>query len=112
MKSEKDEFLWRQFIKLGDMMGDGLHHEEPWIAKEYKKLAKVLCPPSPEEVKIAKELRQQKNARIDSQMANLLKERYCSCGGEIKQVRSGSKVAQCDRCKAIFKAKKRKQKPE
>jgi hypothetical protein len=38
------DYLHRQLIKLGDMMGDGLHHEEPWIAKEYTKIAKILYP--------------------------------------------------------------------
>ena len=41
-----NEHLWRQFEKLGEMMGDGLHHEADgkWISVEYKKLAKILCP--------------------------------------------------------------------
>lgn len=36
-----NEHLWRQFEKLGEMMGDGLHHEADgkWISVEYKKLA-------------------------------------------------------------------------
>lgn len=39
-----DKFLWNQFCRLREMIGDGLHHEEPWISKEYKKLQKILIP--------------------------------------------------------------------
>lgn len=38
------EDLHRQLIKLGDMMGDGLHYEDPSIAKEYRQVAKALYP--------------------------------------------------------------------
>jgi len=44
MTEESRDHLSRQLIKLGDMMGDGLHYEEPWIAKEYKKVSKALYP--------------------------------------------------------------------
>lgn len=42
-KDTKDHFH-RQLIKLGDMMGDGLHHEPDgkWIEKEYKQILKAL----------------------------------------------------------------------
>jgi len=105
-KEPGNEHLWRQFIRLGEMMGDGLHHEEPWIAKEYKRLMMILCPPTVEE-KAA--IREHKNKSINAQMAELLKDRHCSCGGSIKQSRSGSKTAYCDRCRAKFKAKPKKQ---
>ena len=41
-----DAYLYRQLVKLGDMMGDGLHHEPDgkWIEKEYNKICKVLHP--------------------------------------------------------------------
>lgn len=41
--NEKDR-LHRDLVKLGDMMADGLHYEEPWISKEYKKITKLLYP--------------------------------------------------------------------
>jgi hypothetical protein len=104
-KSPGNDHLWRQFIRLGEMIGDGLHHEEPWISKEYKHLAMILCPPTAEEKEMMKLQRKNKNANIDAQMANLLKDRQCSCGGTIKQTRSGGKTAYCERCKAKFKAK-------
>ena len=39
-----DEFLWNNLVKLGDMMGDGLHLESDgkWIEKEYKKTLLLL----------------------------------------------------------------------
>jgi len=43
-ETDQRKTLQRQLIKLGDMMGDGLHHESPWIAKEYRKVAKRLFP--------------------------------------------------------------------
>lgn len=47
----ENEHEWRQFCRLGEMMGDGLHHEPDgkWIVKEYRKLAKILLPESPSE---------------------------------------------------------------
>jgi hypothetical protein len=105
VSKEGNEHMWRQFIRLGDMIGDGLHHEEPWISKEYKQLAKILCPPTEEEKAFMKGRRQQNKAIIDEQMTNLLKDRKCTCGGDIKQARSGSKVAYCQKCKQRFKAK-------
>ena len=43
-KNEDDEYLHRQLIHLGDMMGDGLHLEPDgkWISREYKKILKTL----------------------------------------------------------------------
>ena len=38
------ERLHKDLIKLGDMMGDGLHYEDPSISREYRKVAKLLYP--------------------------------------------------------------------
>lgn len=40
------DILYQQFIKLGDMMGDGLHLEKDgrWIAREYKRISKNTIP--------------------------------------------------------------------
>ena len=43
MESDR-AYLHKQLIKLGDMMGDGLHHEDPSISAEYRKVAKALFP--------------------------------------------------------------------
>jgi hypothetical protein len=99
--------LWNQFIRLGEMMGDGLHYESDgkWISKEYRKLAKILIPEMKEESAIRRKL---KNASTDIQMAKLLEDRKCGCGGGIKQKRSGSKVAYCQTCGSRYVAKPKK----
>ena len=99
--SKDNEHLWRQFCKLGEMMGDGLHYEPDgkWIAKEYRQLAKILIP---EENSIRRKL---KSANIDAQMAKLLEGKKCNCGGEIKQGRSGTRVAYCQNCKQRYVAR-------
>ena len=53
--SDRNEHFWRRFCRLGEMMGDGLHYEPDgkWIAKEYRKLAKMLIP----EMKTAKNVK-------------------------------------------------------
>lgn len=102
--SMDNEHLWRQFCKLGEMMGDGLHYEPDgkWIAKEYRQLAKILIPEMKEENSIRRKL---KAANIDAQMAKLLEGKKCNCGGEIKQGRSGTKVAYCQNCKQRYVAR-------
>ncbi len=102
--SKENEHLWRQFCKLGEMMGDGLHYEPDgkWIAKEYRQLAKILIPEMKEENSIRRKL---KAANIDTQMAKLLEGKKCNCGGEIKQGRSGAKVAYCQNCKQRYVAR-------
>jgi len=99
--SKPDALLWSQFCKLGEMMGDGLHNEPDgkWISKEYKRLYKILMP---EQTAINRKL---KAEAIDAQMAKLLEGRKCDCGGEIKQGRSGSKVAYCKNCNNRFVAR-------
>lgn len=107
--SRENKHEWDMFCRLGEMIGDGLHHEDPWISKEYKKLAKILIPPTDEEKEYYKKIREIKNKSIDEQMAKLLSEKKCDCGGEIKQSRSGSKVAYCQSCNQRFRAKVKKQ---
>jgi len=45
----ENAFEWNQFCRLGEMIGDGLHYEDKWISKEYKRLAKILLPETQEE---------------------------------------------------------------
>lgn len=101
---KENQHLWNQFCKLGEMMGDGLHHEPDgkWISKEYRRLAKILLPEDKEYKSMA---RKAKATSIDLQMSNLLANRKCSCGGEIKQNRSGCKVAYCQSCNARYVAR-------
>lgn len=100
---ESKELLWRQFSNLGEMMGDGLHNESggKWIAKEYKKLSRALIPELRER---EKDLRKQKNKIIDEKMTTFLQTIKCDCGGDLQQVRSGSKTCYCTACKLRYQA--------
>jgi hypothetical protein len=105
---DKQQHLWDQFCKLGDMMGDGLHNEPggKWISRDYGKLAKILIPDMKEAMSIKRKL---KAANIDAQMSKLLEGKKCNCGGDIKQGRSGTKVAYCQSCNLRYVAKSKKQ---
>ena len=41
MEERENQDLWNRFIRLGDMMGDGLHHEPDgkWIERDYKPIS-------------------------------------------------------------------------
>lgn len=100
-------FLWNQFCKLGEMMGDGLHYEADgrWIAKEYKQLSRILIP----EIKEVEQKRRKRKAEnIDEQMKKLLMETRYKCGGILVQKRNGVKVAYCTLCNARYVAGKKK----
>jgi len=89
---ETNAQLHRDLIKLGDMIGDGLHREPggQWINKEYRKVLKALgmLPP-----------RQNNTARIDEHMIKRISDVSCgNCNGQLKQTRSGSKRAYCLGC--------------
>ena len=104
----ENEFEWNQFIRLGEMIGDGLHYEDPWISKEYKRLAKILVPITDWEKDYKAEIRRKKNENTNKQIEERLKTDTCSkCQSVLKQVRSGSKVVQCinEQCKAKFQYK-------
>ena len=94
--------LHNQLVNLGDMMGDGLHHEPDgkWIEKEYSKIFNTLYP------EVKKERRIAQSKKTNEQMENLLKLKKCSCGGDLKQSRSGSIIAYCQTCNMRYKAKK------
>lgn len=104
----ENEFEWNQFCKIGEMIGDGLHYEEPWISKEYKRLSRILIPEIKEQ---EAENRRKKNENINKQIVEKLKTDKCpKCASELKQIRSGSKVVQCinEDCKAKFQYKTKK----
>jgi len=84
------QHLWNSFIRLGEMIGDGMHYEQPWITKEYKRLMKILCPPTEEEKAIKAENRRKKNENINKQIKERLEKDKCSkCNSELKQTRKG-----------------------
>jgi len=102
-ESTKD-FQWRQFCRLGEMIGDGLHNEEKWISREYRHLQRILLPETKEERKI-------KNDSINRQMEALLNKIPCKkCGSKLIQTRKGAKTAICTSCGIRYKAKTKNRK--
>lgn len=100
--SEKaKERLHNQLIRLGDMMGDGLHLEPDgkWIGREYKQVARALGllpkqkrPRNPERAN-----------KINEAMLKRVSDVSCpKCNNELKQTRKGSKRAACVNCGAKF----------
>ena len=99
--SDKD-FLHRQLVRLGDMMGDGLHHEPDgkWIVREYNQTLKALGM-APK--------RKNNGEAINQAVNSAIKKTKCSeCGGELKQTRSGSFNVKCGCCGSRFKFKRRR----
>lgn len=90
-----ENMLEDRLVRLGDMMGDGLHLEPEgkWIEKEYKKTLRALGLLKP--VK-------RNNDKINEFMANRLKEVKCTCGSELAQSRSGSFIDKCNKCGKKF----------
>ena len=97
-----NELLQRQLINLGDMIGDGLHYESPWISKEYRRISKLLNP------EIYELQRKAKADNILTQMQALMATKKCSCGGALRQRRKGTKVCYCIMCNKRFKATTKK----
>lgn len=97
--------LYNQLVKLGDMMGDGLHHEPDgkWITREYKKVMKALG---------LLPKRESNSEAINKAMIERLKTAVCpKCQGSFEQTRSGSRRGKCVGCGdryQLLKARKRK----
>lgn len=103
LSNEDKKHLHWQLVKLGDMMGDGLHLEPggKWISRDYNKVAKALG--LLKETPAQKEMKAKKRAMIDERMQQRVSEVSCKkCEGELKQTRKGSKRAQCVGCGAKF----------
>ena len=101
MSPEEENALHQQLIKLGDMMGDGLHYERDgqWIAREYKATLRALG--------LLKAPKRKHNPAkthaVDERMAQRVKDVACTqCAGKLKQVRSGTLKARCSRCNTKF----------
>ena len=92
-----ENMLEDRLVRLGDMMGDGLHLEPEgkWIEKEYKKTLKALGLLEP--VK-----RNSNSEKINEFMVKRLKEVRCTCGSELVQSRSGSFIGKCIKCGKKF----------
>ena len=92
----------RRLVKLGDMMGDGLHYEPggSWITKEYRRALKEagIMP-----------VKTRNTSRINEFMTERIKKVTCSCGGKLKQTRKGSFRAKCIECGLVWQlGRKRK----
>lgn len=94
-ENEAKKHLRSQLIKLGDMMGDGLHHEPGgrWIEREYAKVLKALGH-GPR--------RLNRSEVIDESMAKALSSALCSCGGKLKQTKKGALRAACVDCERKY----------
>ena len=99
---EKDKFAWEQLCRLGEMLGDGLGDEDPWIGKEYTRIAKTLMPDA------FTEQRKMRIVRTNEAVAKRLIDDRCKCGSEMKQSRSGSYVVKCIDCGTRYKYKSKK----
>lgn len=88
-----DEFLWSQFCRLGEMIGDGLADEPDgkWISREYKQTAIALG-------LLSKQKRKTHTKQIDEFMEKRVKAVKCECGGSFTQVRKGSFIGKCNAC--------------
>ncbi len=104
VENNDDKFLWDQFCRLGERIGDGdLDSSEQWIHREYKRLAKILIP---EYTSMERQIRKDKNIALNLRMKEFLKDKSCTkCQGDLKQSRSGSKVLICVKCKARYRIK-------
>jgi len=92
-----EAYHYSQLVKLGDMMGDGLHLEPDgkWISREYKAHLKSLG---------LLPKRKNNTSIINDAMVSRVSEITCgNCSGKLKQNRSGSKRATCINCKSQWK---------
>ncbi len=92
--------LHRDLVRLGDMMGDGMHLEPggSWIAADYRRVMRALghLPPRRNTVEA-----------INKAVSEQLKVTVCpGCLGALKQTRSGAKRVVCTCCGERFQFKK------
>lgn len=94
-KSEKEDALNR-LVKLGDMMGDGLHLEPggAWIEKEYRRAMRQAGILPPKQRSDPSEINEFMNRRVAMEK--------CTCGGSLTQTRSGSFRAKCGECGKVW----------
>ncbi|MCR0327592.1 hypothetical protein MKA58_09345 [[Clostridium] innocuum] len=96
---DEQDILYQRLIRLGEMIGDGLHYEPggSWITKEYKRTARALGI-----------LPKRDTVSIDKYMEKRVNDIDCQCGGNLIQVRKGSFVAKCAACGNKYKLGKRR----
>lgn len=87
---DDNEFLWSQFIRLGEMLGDG--DCDAWVGREYKRIARALG-------LIKRKPRKNHSKQIDEFMKKRITQVKCpKCDGDFEQSRKGSFVGQCVNC--------------
>lgn len=97
---DDNEFLWSQFIRLGEMLGDG--DCDAWVGKEYKRVARQLG-------LVKNKPRKNNFKQIDEFMEKRIEQVNCSkCNGKLKQSRKGSFVGICTNCGTKFTLGKRR----
>ncbi len=97
MSDSNKEFLMRQLVKLGDMLGSGMHLEPggKWISSEYRKISNALGIKKSPRSRNAESIQE-----IDQKMQQRVAEVECpKCKAFLfSQTRSGSMTAVCLRC--------------
>ena len=90
LSEEASKNLHSQLVKLGDMMGDGLHLESDgkWISAEYKRTLRALGM-----------LPKKNNDTLNARMCLRIEQEKCGkCGQALKQTRGEAKIAICVGC--------------
>jgi hypothetical protein len=104
LSDKEKKRLHEQLVRLGDMMGDGLHYEADgkWIEKEYQQVLYALYPD------IKKRKTKNRIENINKRAKAMIMKERCSCGGFLKQTRSGSLTLECMVCDNRYKIKTKK----
>lgn len=97
-----NDHLYQQLVRLGDMMGDGLHLEPDgkWIEEEYNNICMFLG--------LIKGAKKRDSKSIDEFMKDRVTQVKCCCGGNLKQSRKGSFIGICINCGKKYKLGVRK----
>ena len=95
LSPETEAHLHSQLVKLGDMIGDVLHHEPDgkWISRDYKRICKALGL-----IPARKPVTPERTQQINDRMAQRCEEVACQCGSKLAQTKSGSMRAKCTAC--------------
>ncbi|MCP1652724.1 hypothetical protein [Pseudomonas nitroreducens] len=98
------EALQNALIRLGDMMGDGMHLEPggAWIEREYRATVKALGLGAP---------RRNNREAIDKAVGQYVADNRCACGGVLVQTRAGSLRVACKACAQGYQLKRQKRPP-
>lgn len=104
------EYLHRQLVKLGDMLGDG--DCDAWVGQEYNRIARQLGYMPQKASKRRLKIPERVKAEINGHMEIRCQQEQCpECKRHsLKQSRSGSMSASCTLCGRSFKLLRRAKK--